>query len=246
MQFFEARELKANANPGRGRTILRRGLMLAAAVVLVSACSVIPPQEVSNPLGLHGEELEVTFAPVTDSGVSAAATLGAQAVAGSANGVFEFADLDGNLPINPGTLTNDVDFASVRLAPADLNDAPETITLSDAALTIRVWQGAASYEDAAAEDRVENLLAAGGPITLERVTCFGLESSCSYAVVGDGPALGTVKLSGNPLRNLMGIAFNLPSPNLGSASLAVQAEPDSLAGKTLTIKLAAAEGTVGF
>lgn len=246
MQLFEARETKVDDNLARPRMLLRRGLLLAAAVALLSACSVIPPQQVNDPLGLHGEELVVTFAPATSSGVSAAATLGAQSVAGSANGVFEFADLEGGLPINPGTLTNDIDFASVRLSPADETTAPETITLSDAALDIRMWQGAASYEDAAADERVQYLLAAGGPITLERVTCFGIDSSCSYTVDSDALALGTVKFSGAPLGNLMQIIFNAPSPNLGSASFSVQAVPETVAGMTLTITLDAAEGTIGF
>lgn len=222
--------------------VLLRFVPLVAIVTFVAACSVIPAQEVQDPLGLHGEELQVAFVGAA-SLQGAGAELGAQAVTGSAGSEFQFDDLEGSLPVNPGTLANDISIATARLAPATEADAPETITLSGGELTVRVWQGAADYEDAG-DQRVQYVLEVSGPITLTRSSCFAGE--CSYSFVGDEPALGTVKLSGNPMRTLLDIVFDEPSPNSGSVSLEVQAEPDTLAGKSLTVRLAANEGTVGF
>lgn len=240
MQRFEP-NVSADPSPIR-RTwkVLRGVLPLVGAAALISACSLIPPQEVNDPLGLNGEELAVAFVGVTSAGEG----FGAQAVAGDASGTFDFADLGGDIPLNPGTLSNPVSIASAKLGPATEADAPDVITLSDAVLTIRVWQGAATYEVAEGANRVEHVLTVSEPINLNVGSCFA--GSCSYTLDGDGPAFGAVNLSGSPLSTLLDIAFNAPSPNHGSATLTVQGEPDELAGKTLTLTLAAATGTVSF
>lgn len=225
----------------RTRSSLVRSLPIAAVVLLLAACSVVPPQSVTDPLGLDSEQLAVTFEDAAAG--PAGANLGAQAVTGTFSGGFEFEDWDVNLPVSPGTLSNAVSIASASLEPA--TGAPAEIVLSEAILTVRLWHGAASYEDAADADRVEHVLEAPGAITLTRGTC-AMNDRCSYSYGGDDLAFGTINLSGSPLRNLVMIATSEPTPNLGSVSLTVQGEPDTLAGKTLNVRLAAAEGTVGF
>lgn len=222
----------------RGRT-----LIVVAAVSFLAACSAIPQQPVNDPLGLDSMELALTFVGATSAG--AGSDFGAQAVAGEFTDTFTFDDWDVELPVNPGTLTNDVSIASASLEPATSADAPMEIVLSEPLLTIQLWQGADSYQEAGAADRVEYVLEAEGAITLARGTC-AVDSRCSYSYQGADLAFGTVKLSGNPLGNLIRIATSEPTPNSGSVSLSVQGEPDALAGKTLNIRLDAAEGSVGF
>jgi len=230
------------SGPPRPLASLGRMLPVAAAAVLLAACAVIPAQPVTDPLGLDSKQLALSFEAAAGP---TAAEIGPQAVTGTAFGTIEFEDWDLELPVNPGTLSNEVSIASAALSPANSADAPEQITLSAPVLTVRVWHGAASYELAAADDRVEHVLEATNSITLSRGIC-ALSGSCSYSYDGEALAFGTIKFSGAPLGNLLSIATQAPTPNLGSVELSVQGEPDGLAGKTLTVKLAALEGSVGF
>lgn len=232
--------------PGSSNDVKRSTWAGALAVVIVAAllaaCSVIPPQSVSDPLGLDSEQLALQFV----GPAAATAEVGPQAVTGAIATSFEFEDWDVDIPVTPGTLTNDVSIKSASLSPVTEAEAPAEITLSDPVLTLRVWQGAATWDDADAGDRVEYVLESASSITLVRGTCVITGSRCPYAYQGGDAAFGSIKLSGTPLQNLFNIATSEPTPNSGSVSLTVQGEPDSLAGKTLTITLSAAEGTVGF
>lgn len=238
------RQPKAHT-PGASKDARRSTWAGALAVVVVAAllaaCSVIPPQSVTDPLGLDSELLALQFV-----GPTAAAQVGPQAVTGAIATSFEFEDWDADIPVTPGTLTNDVSIKAASLSPVTEAEAPAEITLSDPVLTLRVWQGAATWDDADAGDRVEYVLESASSITLVRGTCVITGSRCPYAYQGGDAAFGSIKLSGTPLQNLFNIATSEPTPNSGSVSLTVQGEPDSLAGKTLTITLSAAEGTMGF
>lgn len=218
---------------------------VALAAALLAACAAVPPQSVTDPLGLDSQQLALQFvAPTT----AAAADLGAQAVGGEAAAAFQFDDWDIDSPVRPGTLTNDVTIKSASLSPATEADAPAEITLSDPVLTVRVWQGAATFEEAADADRVEHVLEATAAITLVRDgTCvISGGGTCRYAYDGDSAALGVIKLSGSSLSSLFNIATAEPTPNSGSVSLTVQGSPDDLEGRSLTLTLGAAEGTIGF
>lgn len=221
-----------------------RAVVAVLAAGLLAACAVVPPQQVTDPLGLDSQQLALQF--VAPTNLPAAAGVGAQAVAGDISTTFEFDDWDVDIPISPGTLTNDVSIKGASLAPVTEAEAPEQITLSDPVLTLQVWQGAATYGEAAADDKAQYVLEGASSITLTRGSCVIAGERCPYTYSGSDPAFGTIKLSGTPLGNLFNIATQAPSPNDGSVSLTVQGEPDTLAGKTLTITLSAGEGTVGF
>jgi len=225
---------------GDARPAGRRGLrllvaMLAASVVL-AACSAIPPQSVTDPLGLDGQYVAVIF---MDSPVI-------QAVPGVGGGTFSFEDLDVNLVVSPGLMTNTVRFAAnARLFGTD--DGPGTITLSAPELTVRVWHGAATYDEAADDARAEASVSTAANIVYKRGTCFaGATASCAYAYQSGPLTLGDVHLSGTPLRTVLGIVTEAPSPNNGSVALSVQADPEELAGLTFTIELEASEGEIRF
>jgi len=216
-----------------GRSLRWVGALLAASVIL-AACSAIPPQSVTDPLGLDGQSVAVAFAGFA----------GVQAVPGEGGGTFTVADLDITLPINPGALMNTVAIKSARLSGPN---GPNTITLTGAELTTRIWQGAATFEEAAADARAEASLTTTSPIVLEIGSCFPVDTGpCSYTYQSGPTTLGDLTLSGTPLSTLLSIVTTAPSPNNGNVSLTLQADPDQLAGRTLTIVLEASEGEIRF
>lgn len=204
---------------------------LLAASLLLSACSAIGPQPVSNPLGLHGQNVDVVFP----------GALGVLAVPGEGGGSFTFADVEFGVPIKPGALTNAVGIASAVLSGAT---GPDTITITDPQLTVRIWHGAPSYDLAPEGGRATVSVSSTATIVLARGTCFA--SSCSYHYQSGPRSLGDLKLSGAELSAAFSVMTQEPSPNQGTAELALQADPDELAGRTLTIKLDAAEGELRF
>ena len=206
---------------------------LASALAMLTACgAVIGPQSVGDPFGLDATVVPITFGP-------GPAALAPMAVTGSAAGDFEFPDFEQALPITPKIIDN-----VVSLAGASLDDisGPETITLTSVALTVRLWHGADSYDQASTADRVEVQLSADGALVLNRGTCSA--SACTYDV-GDA-SLGTISLSGGPLSSFLNVAVNPPTPNQGQASMQVEASNDELAGATLTLELDASQGTIRF
>lgn len=219
-----------DARPVAGRGPLLLGALLAASMVL-AACSAIPPQSVTNPLGLDGQDVAVVFA----------GGFGSQAVPGSGGGTFTVADLDAGLPLNPGALLNEVGIASARLSGAS---GPDTITISNPELTLRIWHGADTFDLASEDGRAEVTLATTVVMVLEKGTCFA--TACDYTFQAGTTTFGDLELSGTTLSNALGVMTQAPSPNSGSVSLTLQADPDELAGRTLTIELEASEGEVRF
>ena len=212
-----------------------RGLRWLAALLATSAvlaaCSAIPPQSVTDPLGLDGQDVDVVFP----------GGLVVQAVPGVGAGTFTVADLDMNLPINPGAMTNTIGIASARLSGAS---GPDTITITDPALVVRIWHGAATYDLAPEEGRAQVTLETTAAIVLKLGSCFA--GACDYSYQSGPTSFGDLKLSGSTLSAALGVMTTAPSPNNGSVSLTLQADPDELAGRTLTIELEASEGEIRF
>lgn len=223
----------AASDRGSSRGLLWRVLSIAAVLVL-GACSAIPPQSVSNPLGLDGQQIPVAF---PGSAVT-------QVVAGDGAGTFTFADIDVDLVLSPGAMTNTIGIASARLSGPD---GPATITITDPVLSVRIWHGADSYTEAASDARVEASLTTSAPIVLKLGSCFPIDTGpCNYTYQSGPTTFGDLKLSGTPLSTLLGIITEAPTPNSGSVGLTLHADPDDLAGRTLTLILEASEGEIRF
>jgi hypothetical protein len=218
------------------RRPLRSIALVSLLIVLLAGCGrLIPPIDVEDPLGLDGQQIDVTFGPAVTG-------LAPLSVAGSASASFTFEDADlGKLPINPKQIVNELGIANATL---DREAGPEVITLSDIGVVVRVWQGAASYQDAAANQRAEATFAASGPVTL--VTTGGFGGATTYAVSSASSDLGVLTVSGSDVGNLMTILSELPSTNQGSISVTLQGDPDELLGDTLTIELDAWNGQIKF
>lgn len=205
-----------------------------AASLLLSACSAIPPQSVADPLGLHGQQVQVAFP----------AALSALAVTGEGAGTFVFDDDEAiaKLPLRPGLLTNRVRLAdTVRLSGPEGID---TITITDPVLTVRLWQGAETFEEAEDGAKAEVSLTTTATIVYGDPSCFA--TVCDFKLKSGPRTLGDVSLSGTALSTVLDILGEEPSPNHGSASLTLQADPDELAGRTLRFTLEAAEGELRF
>lgn len=219
-----------DAKPAARRGLRWLGALLATSLVL-AACSAIPPQAVTDPLGLDGQNVAVVFP----------GALSVQSVPGEGAGTFSVVDLDISLPVNPGAMTNTVGIASARLSGAT---GPATITITNPVLDVRIWHGAADYDLAPENGRAQVTLTTTATIVLKLGSCFA--GSCGYAYQSGPTSLGDLKLSGTTLSTALSVMTNAPSPNSGSASLTVQADPDELAGRTLTIELEASEGEIRF
>ncbi|HEX7000225.1 MAG TPA: hypothetical protein VF164_00860 [Trueperaceae bacterium] len=227
-----AREAVAQRRP----TALRLAFAAAVATALLTACSsLIPDQNVTDPLGLDGQSVAIAF--------PGGETVVAMAVTGSGSADFTFPDLEiPDLPLSPAELTNEVSIASASLN-AGAGEAPDQITLSGATLTVRVWHGAATFDDA--DDKADFVLNAQGAVTLTRGGCT--VDSCAYTYTGVLPAFGVASLTGAELASAMQVATEAPTPNDGHVSLSVAGEPEAdLAGRTLTITLDGESGTIGF
>jgi len=219
----------------RGAWSLTAGAALAT--VALAACALVPPVAVNDPLGLHGATVEVVFG-------GGAAVLAPLAADGADDVTFTFDDVDPvDLPLSPGRLTNAISVATATL-DAPEPDAPETITLSDIGLELWLWHGAGSYDAAQEGARVQTSVKNAGPVTLTRGACTATE--CAYAYAGDAPAFGVVRLTGGDVGTVLTISSQPPEPNAARVRVTVRAEPDGLAGRTLTIELDAFEGSIGL
>ena len=227
------RTMSRTGEYGRRRLSVRASLGLAvAATVLLAACSTIPPQAVTDPLGLHGEQVEVAFP----------AALSVQVVAGEGSGEFTVDDFTESLPLRPGLLSNTVKLTTTaRLSGAT---GPASITITDPVLTVRLWQGAESFEQAVDGSKAEVKLETTASIVYTVGTCFA--SHCLYEYQSGPRTLGDLSLSGSSLSTVLDILTQEPTPNSGSVSLTVQADQDELAGRTLRFTLDAAEGELRF
>ncbi|MFO7545235.1 MAG: hypothetical protein R6W77_07030 [Trueperaceae bacterium] len=208
---------------------------LLAAIVLLAGCGLVPPIDVQDPLGLDGQEIDVTFGPAVTG-------LAPLSVGGNASASFTFPDADlGDLPVNPKQIVNELGIASATL---DREAGPEIITLSDIDVVVRVWQGAASYDTAAANQRAEASFAASGAVTLS--ASGGGVGTTSYTVSGASGDVGLLTMSGSDIANLLTILSELPATNDGSIAVTLQGDPDALLGGTLTIELDAWNGQIKF
>lgn len=182
-------------------------------------------------------------ASLDSTGTDAApAALAPLAVDGTASETFTFDDADlGDLPLDPSQITNEIGFAAITL---DREDGPSVITLTDITVTLRVWQNGATYDTAPADQRAQaSFVASSGSVTLNS-TGNGVGVT-NYAVDGSD-VVGVLSMTGSDVGHLLKILAELPSSNSGSLTVALQADPDELAGGTLTIELDAATGQITF
>lgn len=203
--------------------------------LFLAACGLIPPIDVTDPFGLDGQQITVALGP-------GPAALTPLAVDGSASETFTFDDADlGDVPIDPNQITNELGFAAITL---DREDGPAVITLSDITVTVRVWQNGASYDAAPADQRAQaSFVGSGGGVTLNST---GNGVGVTNYQVGGSDVVGVLSMTGSDVGHLLTILAEIPSTNSGSLTLSLQADPDELAGGTLTIELDAATGQIKF
>lgn len=206
---------------------------VAAALLLAACSSLVPDQPIQNPLALDSQRVPARF-PLVDH---------LALPGGGESSTYTFADID--LSAVPGwlkaaSLTNRI---AVRSAQLDTVDGPDSITLSDISFTLELWQGAATYGEAAASDRLRVGFDVDGEVVLTKGACTA--TACDYTADASGAKLGTLDLKGATLDTALNILAKAPTPNSGRASVTVQG-PDALYGHQLTLVLDAEEGKIRF
>lgn len=192
------------------------GLIVLSCVL--SACGLIPPQAVSNPLGLDGQTLDVVIA-----GSSA---LQVQAV-GQATATGGFADIDS--PLSPANFEINQAFASTVRVTVSQGDLPSRIELSNLQLSVSVSDESRS---------TEFTLEPSGTATLTQLS--GSNYSLSELRFS-GNLRGSVLNQLNPILTSGG--FNTVTASL---SLTTNSTPDLPAGSSLTLSFASGSGSVSF
>lgn len=201
-------------------------------MLVLTACGLIPAQPVNDPLQIDGQQLDVVF--------GGGDALAAQTILGRSVAEFQFSNTDDiGIPIGPARVTAPLGFDPS--ATLDVAGGPEQITLSDLSVTVRVWEGASTFDAAASDARVEVSAEFVGTITLSRVG-----TGSSYTFDNDVAGLLLLELTGSAPGRFLAIATDGPQTNFGSIELTAGADPDSLAGSTLTVTVQAGEGEVSF
>jgi hypothetical protein len=215
---------------------------LALALAL-SACGLIPPIPVTDPLHLDGEQVTLE---VGASGSS----LAVQAVpaAGGTSAPVQFNDQDFGAPRAPSSLRVDGGFKPTATVMA--SSYPETLTLSNIQLTVRLWDGAQSFEAANTNRRAEVTASYDGNLTLSRSeACSDFAESCEYTFTNTDLLQGSLRLelTGATLSRALDIIENAPQPNYVEAlvTLQVAGNPnDPLPGTEIMLELDMADGQI--
>jgi hypothetical protein len=203
----------------------------------------IPDAEVDNPLQFDGASIEVVF----DGG----ATIRLQAIGGSGalDEAIPFGDDDlGPNALAPARLAIDGGFAGEAVLVADTY--PDELVLDDIELSLRLWQGAETFDDAGSEDRLEpDPFDAGSSLTMAKVDS-ACNDRCLYAFVFPSVAGSSlqIELDGSDLDRALEIVRESPDANFVDVSLAltVASDPELGAGGSLTLTLDAVDGTLSF
>ncbi|MBS3966697.1 MAG: hypothetical protein KGZ60_05570 [Truepera sp.] len=224
---------------------MKRIMAVSAGIVsliLLGACAwLVPPIPLTNPLGLHNAELEVTVGGVPPM-------MGALSVTASgATGRLQFDDQSFSLPLNPRSLTvyGGLQGAVTVVPPLDM-ECPATMTISHITLTVRLWDGAATYGEAPPARRVNVESSDPRSFALSRDSDV---TPCRYTFDRTDLLAGGLKveLSGGKLGRAIDIIQSAPTNNHVEAAITmtVSGTPaDPSAGTIIRFTLDMARGEV--
>lgn len=214
---------------------------IASLALVLGGCGLVPPVPVNNPLQLDGAELAVTVPGSSPASISPLAV-----TATGTTGSLPFDDWNLNLPLNPRSLTVNGGFQrAVTVVPSDGTDCPATLTISNIALTVRIWDGATTFDSASSSRRVSSEASHSGSLTMTSNPGF----PCRYTFDPADLLAGRLKveLSGATLGRVLDIVQNTPQTNYVEAmiTMAVSGIPtDPSAGTVIRFTLDMAEGEV--
>lgn len=216
------------------KNLKQLGLITVASMLIgtLSACglvrSLIPDQDVTNPLGLDGKELELVH--------SSDASLVSQAVSDNYEGAFstEFADQDIDIPsgLEPSTLEEMIGIAAMLEISSDttsVDSFPNTTTLNAITLSFSVTDGSGTPTVEQSFSANEGLNVSytrtdkpcNSPMNAGKANCAVYETSAAQV------DLLKVSISGGNFDMLYGILTGGGSPNSVTGSIAVSFASDS-------------------
>lgn len=220
--------------------------VVSALAALLSACgvvnSLIPDQEIGNPLGLDGKTVTMTRTSSTGLSTQAGVTYTDATLSAS------FADPDlGSLPggIKPNELVVALAIGpTVEMTGSATATFPDSVTFSNASLDLTVDDASG---DAAFEDTFD---ATGLNLVLTKSSCTADNTagtqSCSYSTSTSGNAsVLLMDIASADFNTLWKLMTNDASPNTvsGSFSLTTSAE---IPATSVTVTLQLPNGTLKF
>lgn len=224
---------------------LRWTAPVSLLILMLSGCGnllgeVLPDRSVSDPLDLHGESVTVVF--------GGAPALRLQQVSGSGGLAEPIAFADGDLGTGAGdpvSLEIDGGFAATVILEGGVY--PDTIVLSDIVLTIQLWEGTETFDQASSA--FESDIDTNTTLTLEKddPAC---SASCSYTFAQQLLASSSllIRFDGSDLSEVLAIISESPKANFIDATLGITASstPELAAGSSLSFTLDADDGTMAF
>ncbi len=235
--------------------IFRTLAVLSGLALVLSACglvnSLIPDQQVTNPLGINGQSVTMSAQPAT-AALSSQAT-GTDTFGGNFSGTFN--DIDASsIPggVKPSGFVTDIGIDSTAtIASPSASSLPSTIKLTKVALSLQVNDGATaggtpSFSLTPPYSHAGTLLV----LTQQAGTCSTASGiSCDYAVAA-GPDLGAaliaLVLSSGDVNTLWDIVTGGNSTNHTNGSISVTLDQTLPSDATLQVKLVSKEGTLSF
>ncbi len=221
---------------------LRYLIPTLALALALGACGLIPPIPVNDPLHLDGQQVTLEVGATADS-------LAVQALpaAGGTSAPVQFNDQDFGAPRAPTSLRVNGGFKPTATVKA--SNYPDTLTLSNIQLIVRLWDGAQSFEAANTNRRVEATASYLGSLTLNRnEACSDFAESCEYTFSNPNLLQGSLKLelTGTNLSRALEIIETSPQPNFVEArvTLQVSGDPDPLPGTEIILELDMADGQI--
>jgi hypothetical protein len=226
--------------PIRPRTAT--ALLALLLLVLLAGCGIVADRVVADPLQLDGVQVKV------DLPASALHT----AVAGS--GVtppLPFVDrslVEG--PLGPRSLRIDGGFEAFVTLVDGGGSYPDRLTLSAIALTLRLWEGASSYDEAAEGARLELPFGTSTSLTLDKLDASCDAAPCLYRFALPILAESSLPLtlSGGELGTALAILTGGSNANFVQVTLAldIASQPELGAGSAAVVTLTARDGIIGF
>lgn len=224
---------------------------LAGLALVLSACglvnSLIPDQQVANPLGINGQQL--TLGAVSAPALSPQSPLPPTTTfGGSFSGTFSDIDAS-NIPsgVAPKSFSADIDVGATATLTTAASSLPASFDVTNVSLTLTVKDGSGTPSFTLTPPYAKS----GTLLVFTQTSCTTTSSgtSCDYAVTA-GPDLGNalvaLNLSTADVATLWKIVTGGSATNDASGTVTVQVSQALPADTQLTVTLVSKEGTLSF
>jgi len=219
-------------------------LLGLSLMTLLSACGLvkafIPDQSLENPLGIGGQELELSLDSNSESITVQASD---NVFVGTLNTSFTNQDVDIPSGLEPGAYSEDIGMASSFTLSSVATDLPDQLVLNSASLELGVADESKNISESFVSAADLNITFTRGNCTLA-----GTTNTCTYTTDTADISLLGVSISGRNFDTLFGIITEGTASNTASVGLTLSFETDNdlPADSQLVIQTETANGTLTF